>query len=108
LTDSFALAYPPAVLAAAKALNTTILNCWPRIEGTQHAEQIIHIISITWTNIQDQPSSEKSAELDRLAGELSKTSTLLSALWRENGPPEKLLDILKEESELRPLFGGQD
>ncbi|KAK3182059.1 hypothetical protein K4F52_006624 [Lecanicillium sp. MT-2017a] len=108
MTDAFALAYPPAVLAAAKALNTTILNCWPRLAGTSHAEQIVHITSIAWTNLQNHKADEHQSELSSLAKELSRTSELLAALWRENkqAPPKKLLSLLEKQPHLQPLFAS--
>lgn len=108
MTDSFALAYPPAVVAAAKALNTTILNCWPRIVVISHAEQIIHIISIAWTNMQNHKADEHQSELSSLEKELTRTSELLAAVWRENKqvPPEKLLSLVEKEPQLQPLFAS--
>lgn len=105
LTDAFALAYPPAVLAAVQALNATILNCWPRITGTPHAEHIINLISRSWTNIQD--TSDRGEEFDSLRLELTKTMTLLAALWKESGetlPTEKLSEVVSKAPHLRPLF----
>ncbi|KOS20642.1 hypothetical protein ESCO_006799 [Escovopsis weberi] len=40
LTDPFAVLHPPTVITAAKALNTIIINCWPRsseISRTLHS-----------------------------------------------------------------------
>lgn len=107
LTDAFALAYAPAVLAAAKALNTTIINCWPRIVGTPHAEQIINIVSRAWTNIQDSANDNTTKELESLSKELTKTTTLLAALWKESDdqiPTETLSQIAGKAPHLRPLF----
>ncbi|OAA56014.1 hypothetical protein ISF_07612 [Cordyceps fumosorosea ARSEF 2679] len=107
LTDAFALAYPPAVLAAAQALNTTILNCWPRIIGTPHAEHIISIASRCWINVHDQDSGDWGPELESLADELSKTMMLVATLWKESDeviPVEKLARIVQKAPSLKPLF----
>ncbi|TQV93038.1 tRNA nucleotidyltransferase [Cordyceps javanica] len=65
LADAFALAYVPAVVAAAQALNSTILNCWPRIVGTPHAE---HIINIPRPG-DSRPGTEKDNGLDGIVVE---------------------------------------
>ncbi|KAJ3492627.1 hypothetical protein NLG97_g5264 [Lecanicillium saksenae] len=107
LTDAFALAYAPAVIAAAKALNIVILNCWPRVVGTPHAEQIINIVSRCWTNIHDADNGNANSDLNILAEELKQTMSLLASLWAESDEPlpkEKLASIVKEAPHLEPLF----
>ncbi|KAJ6787317.1 hypothetical protein PWT90_09132 [Aphanocladium album] len=107
LTDAFALAYAPAVVAAATALNTTILNCWPRMVGTPHAEQVINIVSRCWTNIHDAGNDNISSDLNILTEELKKTMTLLAALWGESDEPlpkERLGEIVQKAPHLKPLF----
>lgn len=107
LTDAFALAYAPAVAAAAKALNMTILNCWPRIVGTPHAEQTISLVSRCWTNIHDVGDDHDSSDMEILTNELTKTMTLLASLWKESDEPlpqAKLAQIVEKAPHLKPLF----
>ncbi|KAM3511166.1 hypothetical protein MY11210_005217 [Beauveria gryllotalpidicola] len=109
LTDAFALAYPAAVVAAAQALNTTILNCWPRIVGTPHAEQILSVVSRCWINIHDSDNDRNSSELEMLVKELKKTMTLVASLWKESDEPmptEKLAQVVRKAPNLNPLFAA--
>ncbi|KAF1733951.1 uncharacterized protein CRV24_005483 [Beauveria bassiana] len=109
LTDAFALAYPAAVVAAAQALNTTILNCWPRIVGTPHAEQILNVVSRCWINIHDSDNDRNSSELEMLVKELTKTMTLMASLWKESDEPmptEKLSQVVRKAPNLKPLFAA--
>lgn len=107
LTDAFALAHVPAVVAAAKALNTTILNCWPRIVGTPHAEQITSIVARCWTNIYDTDHSTGGPETETLTQELKRTMALLASLWKasdEPMPTDKLAQVVQRTPHLKLLF----
>lgn len=107
LTDAFALAYPPAVVATAEALNTTILNCWPRIVGTPHAEHIISVASRCWINVQGTSDELGGPEQEALTAELKKTMTLVASLWREADeamPMEKLAQMVQMEPSLKSLL----
>ncbi|KAM3440360.1 hypothetical protein NHJ13734_003299 [Beauveria thailandica] len=107
LTDAFALAHPAAVIAAAQALNTTILNCWPRIVGTPHAQQILNIVSRCWINIHESDNDRNGSELEMLARELKKTMALMASLWQESDEPvptEKLSQVVRKAPNLEPLF----
>jgi hypothetical protein len=109
LTDAFALAYPAAVIAAAQALNTTILNCWPRIVGTPHAEQILSVVSRCWINIHDSDNDRDSSKLEMLVKELKKTMTLVASLWKESDEPmptEKLAQVVRKAPNTEPLFAA--
>ncbi|KAM3507375.1 hypothetical protein MY10362_001828 [Beauveria mimosiformis] len=109
LADAFALAHPAAVIAAAQALNTTILNCWPRIVGTPHAEQILNVVSRCWINIHDSDNNRNGSELEMLVKELKKTMTLMASLWKESDEPmptEKLSQVVRKAPNLKPLFAA--
>ncbi|KAK8144705.1 hypothetical protein G3M48_005475 [Beauveria asiatica] len=107
LTDAFALAHPAAAITAAQALNTTILNCWPRIVGTPHAEQILNVVSRCWINIHEPDNDRNGSELEMLARELKKTMALMASLWQESDEPmptEKLSQVVRKAPNLEPLF----
>ncbi|OAA51101.1 hypothetical protein BBO_01048 [Beauveria brongniartii RCEF 3172] len=109
LADAFALAHPAAVIAAAQALNTTILNCWPRIVGTPHAEQILNVVSRCWINIHDSDNDRNGSELEMLVKELKKTMTLMASLWKDSDEPmptEKLSQVVRKAPNLKPLFAA--
>lgn len=107
LTDSFALAYTPAVLAAAESLNATLAACWPRVAETNYMEQIVYIISVCWINIEDRRSAQEGdvAALAPISQQLERTSTFLQALWDANGnKPADLTKATKAEPRLQALF----
>lgn len=107
LEDSFALAYAPAVLAAAESLNATLAACWPRVAETNHLEQIVYTISLCWINIEDRRSSQDGdvASLTPISEQLQRTSTLLQALWDANGNrPADLTEATEIEPRLQALF----
>lgn len=108
LTDAFALAHVPAVVAAAQALNTTILNCWPRIVGTPHAEHIISIVSRCWINIHDSDHGTRGGPgMETLTEELKRTMTLVASLWKESDAPrptQKLAQVVQKAPNLKSLL----
>ncbi|KAH6989424.1 hypothetical protein BKA56DRAFT_611684 [Ilyonectria sp. MPI-CAGE-AT-0026] len=52
MEDPFATAFPPAILAATRALGAIITSCWPRIKEGENLEQIIRAMSLCWLNHQ--------------------------------------------------------
>lgn len=107
MTDAFALVHAPAVLSAAKALNATILNCWPRIVGTPHAEQILNLVAKCWTNIHDTAKKDTRGEFKDIDSELTQAISLLAVLWKESGQPvptERLAQVVGKAPHLKPLF----
>lgn len=108
MTDPFAVAHPPAILAASKALNTTLANCWPRISETQHAGQVMRMIILCWLNLHDGGvvSQPTATESDEITKELVLTAMFLESLWeqRELEPPSKWNEVLERKPELAKLF----
>ena len=111
LTDPFALAYPPTIVESVRALNTAILNCWPRVIDTENSGQIARIISICWLNVHDsQGSTDRISEhdSDRVIRELQTSSEILQSFWAQcdTGTPAELRDAVRRESLLSDLFAN--
>ncbi|CAM1511089.1 Fc.00g086020.m01.CDS01 [Cosmosporella sp. VM-42] len=110
MTDPFALAHPPAVLAAAQALNTVIANCWPRlqVQDSGHIEHIMRIIALCWLSLQDNDATAylSKTDVDSISEELMRSSKMLQSLWKEKNahPPERVAEILEQEPRLASLF----
>ncbi|RSM07981.1 hypothetical protein CEP52_004916 [Fusarium oligoseptatum] len=110
MTDPFATAHPPTVITATQALNTIIANCWPRIQETEHAEQIIRILSLCWLNVAEESQSNSTqipeADVEILSQELVRTSKILQAIWAEDDSkrPRRLDEVLEKEPRLAKLF----
>ncbi|KAM5386711.1 hypothetical protein ACJZ2D_000004 [Fusarium nematophilum] len=110
MTDPFATAHPPTVLAAAQTLNAIMANCWPRIQETEHTEPIIRIAALCWLNVHEDEevaSSQLTQEdVDVLSQELMRTSNILESVWAKDGSkrPAKLDEVLKQEPRLARLF----
>ncbi|KAL6365377.1 hypothetical protein LRP88_01367 [Fusarium phalaenopsidis] len=110
MTDPFATAHPPTVIAATQALNAIITNCWPRIQQTEHAEQIIRILSLCWLNVTEESDSSSTQvskpDVEALSQELIHTSNILQALWAEDDSkrPARLDEVVEKEPRLARLF----
>jgi hypothetical protein len=98
------MGYPPLVFSTTEALNTTLVNCWPRFSSPGYIDQVIHTISLCWLNLK---TSELAAEdVNQISAQLIRTSTILQSLWsREgSGPIEGLTAALQKEPRLVDLF----
>ncbi|KAM0418602.1 hypothetical protein ACHAPT_012501 [Fusarium lateritium] len=110
MTDPFATAHPPTVIAATQALNAIIANGWPRIQEAEHAEQIVRILSLSWLNVTEESESSSSqvskADAKALSQELIRTSKILQTLWAEDYSkrPTGLDEVLEKEPRLAKLF----
>ncbi|TFA97521.1 hypothetical protein CCMA1212_010768 [Trichoderma ghanense] len=104
LSDPFITAYPPLVCATAEALNTTLINCWPRFSTPGYIDQVIHTISLCWLNLQS--SQLPTQDRDQISAHLIRTSNILQAIWsREgSGPPAQLAAVLQKELRLAELL----
>lgn len=110
MTDPFAVVHPPAILSASKALNATLLNCWPRLSDSGHAGQIMRIIVLCWLNLHDNGVVPRPApaQADAINRELSRTAALLESIWAQRGldPPGQWAEVLQRKPELAELFPG--
>jgi hypothetical protein len=87
-TDPFALSHPECVLAALVALESTILNCWPRFE-VAYVDDVIAIVVLCWQSVQDEPKEARSkSRRDKIAdveAALFRLGKLVSGLLRDFG-----------------------
>jgi hypothetical protein len=81
LMDPFAPSDPPLLLEGIKAIQTTILNCWPILSEEQYHVQIVKALSICWINLIDEIKNDSSEDiklgLDQLKLELQVSAALL-------------------------------
>ncbi|TVY54403.1 hypothetical protein LCER1_G003877 [Lachnellula cervina] len=73
LTDPFAPSNPPLLLSAIRALQTVLLNCWPRISEPKYKMEIIKALSVCWKDISDSEDRGRLEEVQkelRVAGRL--------------------------------------
>ncbi|KPM40086.1 hypothetical protein AK830_g6462 [Neonectria ditissima] len=108
MEDPFATEYPPAILAAAKTLNATIMSCWPRLQEGEHMEQIIRTLSLCWLNLCEDDSVPRSGSEDfnAISQELVQASNMMQLVWNQNSanPIGGLSEVLQKEPRLAQLF----
>ncbi len=106
MTDPFAMTHPATLLSAITVLQAIISNAWPRISDGPWKDEILKALVLAWLNLRDGVS--KSTESDRVASELIKTTTLLSAVTKtaHSSLPSQAALLVSEEPALAPLFAG--
>ncbi|KAF5531914.1 CCA tRNA nucleotidyltransferase mitochondrial [Fusarium napiforme] len=109
MTDPFAVSYPPTLMAATQTMSAIITNTWPRIQGTEHMENVARILSLCWLNVSEEiehEASRTSADINTLSQELAHAARILQALWDHDASerPAKLSEALKQEPRLSTLF----
>lgn len=109
MTDPFAVLRVPVVVQATKALNATILNCWPRILEGGYEGEVMRTIATCWLNLHDGKLLDHrpiSHDVGPLIQELTQTVKMLQSLRRTDAtePLPGLHEILKEEPKLEGLF----
>ncbi|KAL6881515.1 hypothetical protein J3F83DRAFT_61271 [Trichoderma novae-zelandiae] len=104
LSDPFVMEYPPLVCATTEALNTTLINCWPRFSSPGYIDQVLHTISLCWLTLES--SQLPTQDRDRISAHLVRTSTILQSLWSRqgSGPPAQLTAVLQKEPRLAELL----
>lgn len=105
MMDPFLVQHPQCLLAAAEALRSTVLNCWPRIFD-HHSAAILRSTILCWLNICDARPKNREAEEERLSETLRNIATLVSkSRGGSNGCTlEGLGQTIKAKPELRALF----
>ena len=51
LTDPFGPSHPSLLLAAAKATQSTVANCWPRMTESVHRIELVKALTLCWTTV---------------------------------------------------------
>lgn len=109
LTDPFGPSHPSLLQAAAKATQTTVVNCWPRMTESTHRIELVKALTLCWATVNgdigatDEP---KRLELEGIKKELQVAGrTLFKAVAGGLDMKEELQPLLQVDSSLRSLFG---
>ena len=101
LSNPFGAAYPPLLMAAIKALQTVMYNCWPRAAFWR--TEILKGITLCWLRIADEDRSNK--ELLAVEEELQKTVQILAtAVSQEIDIDEDFQQLMSADDRLERLF----
>ena len=108
MTDPFAAAHGAVILASAKALNTCVRQCWPRMSDDDRTGQITRIISLCWLHMHSGQTGVKvpQALIADIEEELKLTAEMLHVLRQERGLgllPE-IPEIVLKEPRLKGLL----
>jgi hypothetical protein len=114
MTDPFAPAAPSTLLAAIKALQAVLANCWPRIPGSPWQDEIINALVLCWLHVaeHEQPATGRTeiADYAQIEPELLTSSKALAAVLKtaEGGAATDLAThvapLLEKEPRLAKLF----
>lgn len=110
MTDPFSVAHPSTVVAAGEALDALLSSCWPRIIETEHAGQILRIITVCWLNLCDQEDETDQAattsDRNHIRKQLFMSSRIFKSVWARPDleMQHKLAEALSREPRLAPLF----
>ncbi|RFU26613.1 hypothetical protein B7463_g9729, partial [Scytalidium lignicola] len=115
LIDPFGTSRPSLLLAGIKALQTTILNCWPRMSETVHRIETIKAISLCWNTIienerenpmgPDNEAKNQNMELEEVKKELKLSGRMLvKAIEGRFDIKTELQPLLRADSSLVDVF----
>jgi hypothetical protein len=108
LTDPFGPSHPDLLLLAAMALQTTILNCWPRMGESFHRLEIVKTLALCWTII-NEDASQPNVKLDKVKDELRQSTVILiEAVEGFVDIKAEIAPLLDVDSTLRDLFNIQE
>lgn len=91
LCNPFSTVQLQIVLTSLKALQTTMLTCWPRISEPHHYREVVQALSFCWISIE----SVKESDAEAVGFELRVCGKILQCCVSE---------IVDLDSELLPLF----
>lgn len=121
MTDPFAPVAPATLLAAIKALQAVLANCWPRIPGSPWQDEIINALVLCWLHVaeHDRPATGNAAMAAKaeklyaqIEQELLTSSKALAAVLKtaEGGAATDLAShvapLLEKEPRLAKLFAS--
>lgn len=107
LTDPFGPSAPETLLAAVKALQAVLTNCWPRIPDSPWQDEIINALVLCWLHVLEQEGEEDkvSSGKGRPGGEEKMpTPGLVKGELRITA--RALAAVLKTAR--KPVDGGED
>ncbi|TVY37373.1 CCA tRNA nucleotidyltransferase, mitochondrial [Lachnellula occidentalis] len=103
LTDPFAPSNPPLLLSAIRALQTVLLNCWPRISEPKYKMKIIKALSVCWTDVS---ASEDRGRLEEVQKDLKVAGRLLvSAVGGGVNVRAELRPLVEVNKDVGIMFG---
>lgn len=99
LGHPFGQLYPPTLLAATRALQSVILNGWPRM--THNKGEVLKGLTLCWIHIHD----EHSKEIDDLRNELRRTVMMLrDAVGKEDDIRADFAELIDADRRLEGLL----
>lgn len=111
LVDPFIAGDLPLLVAAAKALHTVLVQCWPRIRGSVLVYDALDVITICWTNLQASGAG-RNIEIHTVAEaavELRHTAKILLELTLSSEKAAQLVvdRLVATAPELRDLITAE-
>lgn len=109
LVDPFAPSNPALLLRGIKAVQTTILNCWPILSEEHNCVRIVKALSICWINLTEEIVNSGNEDvkhgLDQLKQELQLSAAMLCrSIGGTTGQAPALTDVVKIYPDLSNLF----
>ena len=109
LTDPFSPLHPSLLLAAAKATQATVANCWPRMTESIHRIELVKALTLCWTTVNGELKAKEvigDPELEGVRNELQLAGNILvKAVSEKLDMTEELQPLLDVDSSLASLFG---
>lgn len=95
------------LVSAAKALQTVLVQCWPRIRGSVHVNDALTAVATCWTNLQASADGRniEAGPFAEAASELRHTARTLLKLAEASEKSYQLVvgRLVAVEPELRDL-----
>ncbi|KAL2761184.1 hypothetical protein ACRALDRAFT_2092695, partial [Sodiomyces alcalophilus JCM 7366] len=86
LTDPFVARLPLCILAAVKALQVTLRNCWPCFLHGGHCDQVITDLSVCWLSVHDEEFHISQLHIHQvLLDEMISAAQLMSTILGISG-----------------------
>jgi hypothetical protein len=85
MTDPFAPVAPATLLAAIKALQAVLTNCWPRIPHSPWQDEIINALVLSWLHLAEHSHGTTAKTHTHLQQELLTSSRALAAVLKMTG-----------------------
>lgn len=106
-TDPFAPASPTTLLAAIKALQAVLANCWPRIPGSPWQDEIINDLVLCWLHL-DEHNRPGDAEIyNTIEQELITSARALAAVLKTGSGPGNSEGAIDLASHVAPLLAKE-
>ena len=105
MTNPFLAQHTQCLLAAAEALRSTVLNCWPRLLD-HHSAEVLRSTVVCWLNMCDSQPKDWAAKEKKLSETLRNIATLVSKGRDDSSeaPPAGLGQTIEDNPKLQALF----